>query len=62
MQQKKNKGIASSGDRLPTKQAPKKQILNKKAEEYLREGGNIEDLPTPAEMERAERKMKRNKK
>jgi hypothetical protein len=31
-----------------------KQLLNKKAEKYLREGGNIEDMPDPEEEMKSE--------
>ncbi len=34
---------------------PPEQLLNKKAEEYLRESGNIEDLPDAEEIEDAEK-------
>lgn len=45
---KEKKSIGAKGDKAPVKTPPpKKQLLNKKAEEYLREGGNIEDLPNP---------------
>lgn len=45
---KKIKSAGVSGDKLPAeKPGVKKQLLGKKAEEYLREGGNIEDLPNP---------------
>jgi hypothetical protein len=30
---------------IPATQPPKKQLLDKKAEKYLREGGKIEDMP-----------------
>lgn len=30
-----------------------KQLLNKKAETYLREAGNIEDMPDPQEQQEA---------
>lgn len=30
------------------------QIIPKKGEEYLREGGNIEDLPDPEELDEAQ--------
>lgn len=45
---KDKNSIGAKGDKAPVKaQPPKKQLLNEKAEEYLREGGNIEDLPNP---------------
>lgn len=30
---------------IPSTQPPEKQLLDKKAEKYLREGGKIEDMP-----------------
>jgi hypothetical protein len=36
-------------------QPPRKQIIPEKGEEYLREAGNIEDLPSPAEDAEAEK-------
>jgi hypothetical protein len=45
---KEKKSIGSAGDKQPVQvRPPKKQQLNKKAEEYLKESGNIEDLPNP---------------
>jgi hypothetical protein len=34
------------------------QLLNKKAEKYLREGGNIEDMPDAQEEEEAEDELR----
>ena len=39
-----------------------KQLLNKKAEKYLREGGNIEDLPDPQEQQEAEELIRKEAK
>jgi hypothetical protein len=33
------------------------QLLNKKAEKYIREAGNIEDLPDPQEQQDAKRDL-----
>ncbi|MGB8193496.1 MAG: hypothetical protein WCF67_16315 [Chitinophagaceae bacterium] len=41
-------------ERLPG-QLPQKQLIPEKGEEYLREAGNIEDLPNTEENEEAER-------
>jgi hypothetical protein len=35
------------GDTLPVNPPPRKQMLPEEAEEYIRETGNIEDLPNP---------------
>lgn len=35
-----------------------RQMLDKKAEEYLREGGNIEDMPNTSEEQEEENLMK----
>lgn len=59
---KKSKGMAASGDQLPVNQpAVSKPVLNKRAEEYLREGGNIEDLPDPEQDKEAGRELKKNR-
>ena len=58
----RKKSIAGSGDKLPSQQPPKKQLLKKKAEEYIRESGNIEDLPNPAESKAAERVIRKTRK
>lgn len=38
------------------------QYLNKKAEKYLREGGNIEDMPDAEEQKEADEMMKKERK
>lgn len=38
-------GNASNPPATDEVQLPKKQLLDEKAETYLREGGNIEDMP-----------------
>lgn len=44
-------------DSLPTpQQPPKEQLIEKKGEEYLREGANIEDLPNPDELDEISKK------
>jgi hypothetical protein len=41
-----DKSKVSEGDKLPSKHPPpKKQVLPKKAEKYLRDTGKIEDYP-----------------
>jgi hypothetical protein len=45
---KKNNNTASdkTGEEIPAQQQPpEKQLIKEKGEEYLRESGNIEDLP-----------------
>lgn len=43
---KGNHGKGTEGDKLPGKTPPiKNQLLSKKAEKYLKEGGKIEDYP-----------------
>ena len=37
----------AGGDKLPVNPPPRKQLLPEEAEEYIREAGNIEDLPNP---------------
>lgn len=36
-------------------------LLNKKAEEYLREGGKIEDYPSAADQQKADEKLSNDK-
>lgn len=60
--EKKNESRASKGDTLPlTQQPPRRQLLNERAEKYLRESGNIEDLPDPAQEREVEKQEKENK-
>lgn len=44
-----------------TEQAMKKQILDEKAEKYIRESGNIEDMPDPQEQWDAEKIIEKEK-
>lgn len=55
----KNKVMAANGDSLPVSQPPQPQRLNKQGEEYLRESGNIEDLPEPEQQAEAEKQEKK---
>jgi hypothetical protein len=52
-EEKKNKTAKTGNASNPSPGEPmdndSKQLLNKKAEKYLREAGNIEDLPDPQE-------------
>ena len=41
--------------------ANERQLLDKKAEEYLREGGTIEDMPNPKEEEDEQKLLKQLK-
>jgi hypothetical protein len=36
-----------------TNQPPQEQLIPKKGEEYMREAGNIEDMPDPEELDEA---------
>lgn len=46
-------------EKTPTKSETQRGSLqDKKAEEYLREGGNIEDMPTAHDQEEAEKILK----
>lgn len=62
MQQKDYPGQKPEANDLPGANPPGKQLLNKKAEEYLRESGNIEDLPDEKEDEEALRATKEHNK
>lgn len=42
-------------DQIPVDPPPRNQLLDEQAEEYLREGGNIEDLPTPEQEEQIDK-------
>jgi len=53
--------IQPPADTVPVNPPPRKQLLNEEAEEYLRESGNIEDLPNPEEGEQTERFIKQDK-
>jgi hypothetical protein len=43
-------------------QANRNQLLDRKAEKYIREAGNIEDMPDPQEEQDAERNLKSDNK
>jgi hypothetical protein len=47
---------------LPVSQSPpsKKQLLPKEADEYIKESANIEDMPDPEQVEKAEKQFKRS--
>jgi hypothetical protein len=62
---KKNNSLSGSTDNkssLYQKSPLKKQLLPERAEEYLREGGNIEDMPSPEQMKEAEKEYKYRRK
>lgn len=61
MKKKKEIQNIPQGDTLPINPPPRKQLLNEEAEEYLRESGNIEDLPNPEEGEQTEILIKQDK-
>jgi hypothetical protein len=49
------KGTGTEKDQSSFQGPPlQKQVLSEKAEEYLKESGNIEDMPSPEEVEEAE--------
>jgi hypothetical protein len=49
-------------NKISVNKPPAKQLLDKKAEEYLREAGNIEDLPNAEEQEEVEKIIEDTKK
>ncbi|MGV3528359.1 MAG: hypothetical protein ACO1OO_05635 [Flavisolibacter sp.] len=53
------KGNANGNPAAPAEQQPAGEtLLDKKAEEYLREGGKIEDYPNEREEQEADRKLR----
>lgn len=53
-----NKKPASPSNEPGYEQSSGNQLIPKKGEEYLREVANIEDMPSPAEDEEAQRVIK----
>lgn len=45
---------SQEGQSHPTASPPQEQIIPKKGEEYLRESGNIEDMPEPEESDESQ--------
>lgn len=56
-----NTGNASNTGPEEKDQKPDNQLLHKKAEKYLRESGNIEDLPDAADQAEADEIIKKEK-
>jgi hypothetical protein len=54
-----NPGNASNPSPINENQTHKNQLLDEKAEKYLRESGNIEDMPDPQEQQDAERMIEK---
>lgn len=42
------------GQAEPTANPPQEQLIPKKGEEYMRESGNIEDMPDPEELDESQ--------
>lgn len=63
MKKKNNNDTEASGDQLPVAQQPpaQKQYLPEEGEEYMRESGNIEDLPDPEQDKEADQQTKTRK-
>lgn len=61
MKKKTDHSIGSSGDKLPVNTPPVEKQERKRGERYISEAGNIEDLPTPAQIADAEKTMKKGK-
>gem|GEM_PF-3748918 len=58
MEKKENSGIAKTASENFQSPPKERQLLDKKAEEYLSEGGNIEDMPNAREEEDAQKLLK----
>lgn len=61
MNKNKKPGLGSEGDKQPVTTPPEKQLLPEQAEEYLRESGNIEDMPTPEQEKEADQETGKNR-